>query len=101
MRCLICQGIVTDRDVEVNDGCCPYCGAAEFEEDVTDEETYPETEEEFGNFEDDEEEDELKGYDFSDIELDDDEDDFFGDDDEFEEDDFGIDEEGEEDDYER
>ena len=89
MRCLNCFATCSDREVEVNDGCCPYCGAAEFEEDF-DEIEEQSREDEFGSF-DDEEEDELKGYDFSDIELEDDDDFFdddgFGDDIEFEDDD--------------
>ena len=73
MRCLNCFSVCSDREIEVNDGVCPYCGATEFE-DVLDEENEQNG---FGTF--DEVEDELAGYDFSDIELDDDEDLFDGD----------------------
>ena len=90
MRCVNCLAICTDRDVEVNDGCCPYCGALVFEDDFDEEEQKLEKEEEFGDFDD--EEDPLEDYDFSDIEVDDD-DPLFDDDDEFDEDDIDFEDE--------
>lgn len=88
MRCLSCQTECSDKDIEINDGCCPYCGAQYFDNGFEDDEYEDKfgVEDGFGDFDDDETIDGLDDFDDDDFD-----DDFFEgveyDDEEFDEDD--------------
>lgn len=70
MRCLNCQAIHSDAEIEMEDGCCPSCGSTMFDVGIEQENEYDDE----GLFDDDfsdTDEDDLDDFDFSDIDYDD------------------------------
>lgn len=72
MRCLNCQAVHTDAEIEMEDGCCPSCGSIMFDDpDIEKDVEYDDD----GIFNDtvfdDKDDEDLSDYDFSDIEYDD------------------------------
>lgn len=73
MRCLNCQAIHTDAEIEMEDGCCPSCGSTMFDIGIEREDEYDDEglfDDSFLDKDTDDDED-LSDYDFSDIEYDD------------------------------
>ena len=74
MRCLNCQAVHTDAEIEMEDGCCPSCGSTYFDTGIEKDEDDAFFDDEFEN---DPDEDELKdffdeGF-FDDVDYDEDE----------------------------